>query len=181
MKGVVFTEFLDMVEQRFSADLVDDIIVDAALPHGGAFTAVGTYPFSEMVALVTALSRRSGLAPEVLIHAFGQYLFGRFYVLYPHFITASPDTMHLVAHIEQVIHIEVRKLYPDAELPAFVVESHSATQLCVVYQSPRCLWQLAVGLIDGALAHYGESGQITVRQELLHSDGSRVRFILERQ
>ena len=26
MKGIVFTEFLEMVEEKFSADMVDDII-----------------------------------------------------------------------------------------------------------------------------------------------------------
>jgi len=78
MKGVVFTEFMDMVEQQFSVDMLDDIIEDAQLPSDGAYTAVGTYPHSEMVALVSALSARSGVAVTVLLRAFGEYLFGRF-------------------------------------------------------------------------------------------------------
>ena len=36
MKGVVFTEFLDMVEEKFSAEMVDDIIAAADLPHAAA-------------------------------------------------------------------------------------------------------------------------------------------------
>ena len=44
MKGIVFTEFLEMVEDKFSADMVDDIIDDCDLASGGAYTAVGTYP-----------------------------------------------------------------------------------------------------------------------------------------
>lgn len=43
MKGIVFTEFVDMVEAQFSADMVDDILDDAAPASGGAYTAVGTY------------------------------------------------------------------------------------------------------------------------------------------
>ena len=90
MKGVVFTEFLDMVEQRFSPDMVDDIIEDANLPSGGAYTAVGTYPHDEMVALVVALSARSGAAVPDLLRAFGEYLFGRFVQGYPgHFSAAT--------------------------------------------------------------------------------------------
>jgi hypothetical protein len=180
MKGVVFTEFLGMVEQQFSADMVDDIIDDADLPHGGAYTAVGTYPFPEMVALIVPLSRRSGIEVPVLIHAFGQYLFDRFFVLYPAFINACDSTMQLVSHIEHVIHTEVRKLYPDAELPTFEVESHTAQRLSVVYQSPRCLADLAVGLIEGAMRHYGEQDALTLQREALNEDGSRVRFILEK-
>lgn len=180
MKGVVFTEFLGLVEQKFSADMVDDIIDDADLPHGGAYTAVGTYPFPEMVALIVALSKRTGLAVPVLIHAFGQYLFGRFFVLYPAFINACDSTIELVSHIEQVIHTEVRKLYPDAELPSFEVESHTVQRLSVVYRSPRCLADLAVGLIDGAVAHYGEQGHLQLTREALDAEGTAVRFILEK-
>ena len=180
MKGVVFTEFLGLVEQKFSADMVDDIIDDANLPHGGAYTAVGTYPFPEMVALIVALSKRTGLEVPVLIHAFGQYLFGRFFVLYPAFINACSSTIELVSHIEHVIHTEVRKLYPDAELPSFEVETHTAQRLSVVYRSPRCLADLAVGLIEGAVAHYGEQGQLHLQREALDADGTTVRFILEK-
>lgn len=180
MKGIVFTEFLGMVRQVFSEDMADDIIDDAQLSHGGAYTAVGTYPFSEMVAMLGALSRRSGLDIPSLLHAFGQHLFGRFAVLYPHFITQANDTLALVASIEQVIHSEVRKLYPDAELPSFRVEHYSPQQLRIVYQSPRCLSVLARGLIDGALLHYHESETVQVQQIPLDSDGREVRFILDR-
>lgn len=178
MKGIVFTEFLGMVRQTFSEDMADDIIDDARLPHGGAYTAVGTYPFGEMAAMVTALSRRSGTTTPALLHAFGQYLFGRFAMLYPAFIDQANGTIALVASIEHVIHSEVRKLYPDAELPAFQVEHHHSHHLSIVYHSPRCLSALAHGLIDGALAHYGESGRITVQQEWLDQHGSQVRFML---
>jgi predicted homoserine dehydrogenase-like protein len=60
MKGIVFTEFLDMVETTISADAVDDVIEAAGVPSGGAYTAVGTYDHKEMVSLVGALSEVSG-------------------------------------------------------------------------------------------------------------------------
>lgn len=40
MKGIVFTEFLEMVESHHSADMVDDIIDAARLVSGGIYTAV---------------------------------------------------------------------------------------------------------------------------------------------
>jgi len=132
------------------------------------------------VSLIVALSKRSGIEAPALIHAFGQYLFGRFFVLYPAFINACDSTLQLVSHIEQVIHTEVRKLYPDAELPSFEVESHTAQRLSVVYRSPRCLADLAVGLIDGAIVHYGEQGRVSLQRESVAADGTAVRFVLEK-
>jgi len=46
MKGIIFTEFLEMVEDRFSPEIADRIIEAADLPSGGAYTAIGTYDAS---------------------------------------------------------------------------------------------------------------------------------------
>jgi len=43
MKGMVFTEFMDMVEEVLSADILEDIIEKSELPNDGAYTALGTY------------------------------------------------------------------------------------------------------------------------------------------
>ena len=42
MLGIVFTEFIEMVEETFGADMADDIIDDADIESAGAFTSVGT-------------------------------------------------------------------------------------------------------------------------------------------
>lgn len=179
MKGVVFTEFLDMVEQRFSADMVDDIIDQASLPGGGAYTAVGTYPHSEMVALVVALSDKSGTPVPTLLKAFGEYLFGRFVLAYPAFFQGVTDVFGFLSGIEDIIHAEVRKLYPDAELPRFDVEAHDAKRLVLRYSSGRHFEDLAEGLIRGCCQHFGEA--ITLQRETLDTgDARQERFTLTR-
>lgn len=179
MKGIVFTEFLEMVEQRFSADLADDIIEAANLPSGGVYTAVGTYPHQEIVALVQALSARSGIAIPELLRGFGQHLFGRFVVAYPGFFSASHDALSFLAGIEDIIHAEVRKLYPDAELPQFEVESHTPRQLVLRYRSGRHFEDLAEGLIEGCITHFGED--ITVERAQVDAGADRSeRFTLTR-
>ena len=180
MKGVVFTEFMDMVEQRFSSDMLDDIIGDAQLPSGGAYTSVGTYPHGEMVALVSALSARSGAAVPDLLRAFGEYLFGRFVKGYPAFFIGQNDAFTFLAGIEDVIHAEVRKLYPDAELPRFEVEHHDERRLAIVYSSGRHFEDLAEGLIAGCVAHFGRPA--TLRRETIdEGEQRRERFLLERR
>ena len=53
MKGLVFTEFLEMVESKFGLEVVDNIIEHSELPSGGVYTSVGTYDFNEMLSLIT--------------------------------------------------------------------------------------------------------------------------------
>ena len=178
MKGVVFTEFLEMVEQRFSPDMVDDVIDDARLPHGGVYTAVGTYPHGEIVAMVVALSQRAGLPVPDLIRAFGEHLFGRFVQAYPAFFTGVKDAFGFLSGIEDIIHAEVRKLYPDAELPRFIVEYHDSDRLVLLYQSPRHFEDLAEGLMHGCVTHFKEPIRITRDTTTAAHDAQR--FVLTR-
>ncbi len=180
MKGVVFTEFLDMVEENFSADMADDIIEMSNLSSGGSYTAVGTYPHEELVSMVVALSKQSGIETGTLIRSFGQHLFGRFYQRYPNFFVNVPTAFDFLSGIEDVIHAEVLKLYPDAQLPRFSVSHRTEKELVLVYHSARHFGDLAEGLMQGCVAHFQESIQIT-RQDLKSDDGNaNIAFTLQK-
>ncbi len=177
MKGIVFTEFLDMVETTISADAVDDVIEAARIPSGGAYTAVGTYDHKEMVSLVGALSEYSGQPMPDLLHQFGRHLFGRFVALYPVFFEGVEDALEFLARVEGVIHEEVLKLYPDAELPRFEARWTGPGALTLVYRSPRHMGDLAHGLIEGCVAHFGDP--VSIRRQRL-PDGAE-EFLLARR
>jgi hypothetical protein len=181
MKGIVFTEFLEMVGQSHGDDLVDSLIDDAQLPHGGAYTSVGTYPHSEMVALVTSLSQRTGLTLNQLLEAFGRHLFGRFYVHFPHFMDSTPDALAFLMGIETVVHTEVRKLYPDAQLPRFETYRASPTQVDMKYESAHDFSHLALGLIKGCAQHYGNELEIQMGEPTRVLDAVRVDFKVVRR
>jgi hypothetical protein len=179
MKGVVFTEFLEMVEQQYSPALADDLVDSSDLPSGGAYTAVGTYAPAEMTTLVQALADRTGASVPELLEGYGQYLFGRFTVLYPAFFDGPTDALAFVATIQPVVHAEVRKLYPDAELPEFEITWLSDNELVMTYRSPRRLGDLAMGLLRGAVQHFGQP--VDLVRENAGGDGATVRFTLTRQ
>lgn len=164
MKGVVFTEFMEFVEATHGADMVDDIIEDAALPHGGAYTAVGTYPFQEMQRLVVALCTRGKASAGDLLKAFGSHLCSRFVVKFPEFFTASDNLFDFLESVDRHIHVEVHKLYADAELPKFTTSSRDDQHLGIDYASCRPLEALAEGMIQAAAAHYGEPVTISLRR-----------------
>jgi len=176
MKGVVFTEFLELVENNFGLDIADRIIDQAELSTGGAYTSVGTYDHSELVQLVVGLSAETNTPPATLVRAFGEYLFGRFAIGYPQFFTGITSTFDFLESIEDVIHVEVRKLYPDAELPTFAYQ-RTADQLVMTYRSKRAFADLAEGLIHACTQHFGEPIDIE-RENLDAADGTAARFTL---
>lgn len=177
MKGVVFTEFLTMVEERFSLATVDHIIEAAQLPSEGIYTSVGTYPVDEMVKLLQQLSMHTGTSIPALLRAFGRYLHSRFEAGYPAFFAAHRSTLDFLAAVEGHIHVEVRKLYSDAELPRFFCERVDPHTLKMTYRSPRGLAALAEGLIEGCAAHYRESVQVH-REDLSEGQGTHVVFTI---
>jgi Haem-NO-binding len=176
MKGMIFTELLEMIEDQFSSELADRVIEACELPSGGAYTAVGTYDYHEMVQLVTQLSQETGIAVADLLQSFGQHLFGRFVATYPHFFADMHSAFAFLESIERYIHVEVRKLYPNAELPHFTCTAQLG-QLTMVYQSPRAFADLAEGLIRGCAAHFGEQIELQ-RDDLSGGQGTCVRFVL---
>ena len=72
MKGMIFTEFLDMVGDRFGLAVKDRVINAAGGAHDGAYTAVGNYDHREMVAMAQELSAATQLPLRDLLIAFGR-------------------------------------------------------------------------------------------------------------
>jgi hypothetical protein len=179
MKGVVFTEFLDFVAERFGDDTVDDIIDASQLPSGGAYTAVGTYSHAEMVQLCGALAEHTGTPAPDLVRGFGTHLSGSFASGYPDFFSrAGGNFFDFLESIEAHIHVEVRKLYPDAELPSFTVEERTPTRLVMVYRSPRRMGDLAEGLIIGSAQKFGVEARVQTAT-VDGSDGCATRFVID--
>ncbi|MDD5298255.1 MAG: heme NO-binding domain-containing protein [Rhodocyclaceae bacterium] len=178
MKGIVFTEFIEMVEQKFSPETADRILDECDLASGGAYTAVGTYDHREIVSMVLKLSEISGLPVPALIKAFGYHLFERFVLLYPSFFAGISSAMDFLSRIEDIIHAEVKKLYPDAELPRFDVARENEDTLVLTYHSERHLGDLAEGLIESCIHHFG--APLTLLREDLEQPGQPIRFTIRR-
>lgn len=178
MKGIVFVEFSQMVCQNFSEEMMDDLLDHCDLASGGAYTTVGTYDHEELVALVSELSNRTQMPVPDLIQAFGAYLFERFLILYP-YIKVETTCFDFLASIENTIHVEVKKLYPNAQLPHFEIERPDEKTLIMVYRSDRHFGDLAEGLIKQCILHYEEN--IDYTREDLESPEKPIRFTLHRK
>ncbi len=176
MKGIVFTEFLEMVEQEFGDEVVDHIIESSDLESDGAYTAIGTYHHSEIVQLLMNLSDHVKADPQKLLKAFGRYIFDTFLKSYPVFFTSVDNAFDLLESIDNHIHVEVKKLYPDADLPKFETES-SDGKMVMTYTSERKMSSLAEGLIEKTMEHY-EEGEYQMTKEILSEDGAEVRFTI---
>ena len=180
MKGIVFTEFIEMVEDVFSPEIADQIINEAELDSDGAYTAVGTYDHNEILAMLTHLSELTSIPVGDLVQAFGKHLLKRFTELYPIFFNDVDDTFTFLDTIENHVHIEVLKLYPDAELPSFTIDHVDDKTLIMLYKSSRPFAMLAQGLIKGAAEYFNEKILIEM-VDLSNGEGNCARFELKKE
>ncbi len=180
MKGMVFTAFLEMVEEKFSLQIADSIIEASKVPSGGAYTSLGTYSHEEIISLVIQLAQQTGIPVTDLVRTFGEYMFGQLAASHPQFIDRNKGALDFLNNVDKYIHVEVRKLYPDAELPAFSYEAPAPNVLVMTYRSSRPFADLAEGLIIGSIKYFDEN--ITVeRNDLDNQDGTSSQFTLTKQ
>ena len=164
MKGMVFTELFELVEEKFGYDLLDDVIDESNLTNDGAYTAVGNYEFDELLRFVVNLSKRTNVAIPDLLELYGEYLFPKLIKFLPQFDTDT-NIIDFIASVETHIHVEVKKLYPDAELPTFEIISKDDKSISFYYVSKRGLHDLAKGMLKGASAHFNSPVDIDVKSD----------------
>lgn len=176
MKGIVFTEFLEMVEQKFGIETLDQIIQNSDLPSQGIYTSVGTYDFYEMLSLIGSLSQVVNIPVPDLVHAYGLYFFQYLEKSYPKIFESYPNAHEFLASVESHIHVQVRKIYPDAELPHFDIVNKEKGYMEMIYTSDRALYQFALALMQKAFDHYQQ--EVKIEFKLLDDLGKQVQFNL---
>lgn len=163
MKGIVFTELFDMVEGLFGPDMIDDVLDDCELESGGAYTTVGTYHHTELIQIVSALSKHTDIPFKDLVQKYGHHLFFRFHELMPTFFEEPKSAFDFLESVHDYIHVEVKKLYPDAALPHFETHRENDNELTMIYKSRCPFADFAHGLMTGCISFYEED--ITIESE----------------
>ena len=178
MKGIVFTEFLDLVEYKFGLKMVDKIISQSKLDSEGIYTAIGTYSFSEMLQLLANLSNNTGISKDELLLVYAEHFFSVIEKSYPGLLATYNDPIEMLASIEGHIHVEVQKIYPDAELPTFVIEEKTKNSIIMIYKSSRAMHHIGLGLMNKTFEHFNSTASIVL--EKIKDDGTEVRFIINK-
>lgn len=178
MKGLIFNELLDFVERHAGSTMLEEVLEEADLASGGAYTTVGHYPHEEAVSIVLKVAERLGASAPELMRQFGRELFPSFVMNYPQFFAGISDSRSFLRGIQTHIHDEVKKLYPDANPPVVEVEEEGDC-LTLAYRSHRPMSMVALGLIEGCIDHFGERLVVRSVPETLRYD-SHARFMIER-
>lgn len=158
MKGIIFNLLEEVVTQEFGEARWDALLSTAGV--SGSYTSLGSYDDAELFKLVGAASGALGKPPADIVRWFGARAIPLLAIKYPGFFAKHQSTRPFLLTLNDIIHPEVRKLYPGADVPDFDFDTSSPTTLVMEYRSKRKLCALAEGLIEGAAAHFKETPTI---------------------
>jgi len=82
----------------------------------------------------------------------------------------------MLTQIDNHIHVEVQKLYPDAELPKFTY-TRSDQQLQLDYVSPRPLAAVAQALVGACIKYFGK--QETLVSSTIAKNQKSASFVIQ--
>ncbi|MFI0471873.1 heme NO-binding domain-containing protein [Halomonas sp. HMF6819] len=174
MKGVIFVELINFMDETFGSDFTEQVIEEANLPNQAAFTAVGFYPSEYAGQLVTAASRLADANATEVCEAFGRFLFQRFEIRFPDLMGRYGSTREMLDHVQSHIHEEVKIIYPGANPPS-VTTRECEEGFEVLYRSHRAFAHIAFGLVQQCIIFYGEACEVSWRDS---SHPGEARFLI---
>lgn len=174
MKGIIFSEFLELVEDSFGLEVCQQML--DANNDEGSYTSVGTYDHKDLVKLIISLSKLTGISIEDLQQVYGKSIFLTLFKSMPGLEGHSSNTFEFIKQVENYIHLEVKKLYAEASPPQFTFISSTESEMVMDYISARCFSHVCFGLIQGCAEYFKE--QIEIQMDPIQEDGSQVRFTL---
>ncbi|MEO0974538.1 MAG: heme NO-binding domain-containing protein [Pseudomonadota bacterium] len=156
MRGLLFTEFMDFLEQRFDDVTVDKALEEANPASRGAYTTVDNYPAAELYRILACVASAQLVDADTLLVEYGRHLFKVFLRDHAAYFATIDGTITLMERVQDHIHVEVKKLHPDAKPPRFEVTGDQDTGWTVHYYSHRPLHAVAHGLMQAARTHFSE-------------------------
>ena len=174
MKGIIFNLLEDVVSNHLDPDVWDDVVESADVT--GVYSAIGSYEDAEFVSLLSKLPPAAGTTTSRRLRWFGRHAMPVLAERYSVFFEPHTTMTTFLPMLNDVIHPEVRKLYPGADVPVFELDHLAPDVVALTYRSHRGLCALAEGFVIGAAGVFGEVA--TVSQDRCSLDGAESCLIV---
>jgi len=167
--GIVFSELQKFVVSRHAHAGWKAVTEKAGLAHK-VYLAAGQYPDSDIVSLVTAASAITGQEPFKIVEAFGEFIAPSLLKMYGHLLKPNWKSLDIIEHTEGTVHTVVRTSDKNALPPKLLTRRTGPDTVILVYDSPRKMCALAIGIGRGLARHFKETLSIDQTQ-CMHKGG----------
>lgn len=157
MKGIVFNILEALIVEKFGDETMEEIYSKVQFSGDGLpFISPVTYPDSDLYAILTFLVKKTSIPIDDLIFEFGKFMFPVFFEKYPVFFENINSPVEFLKTVNDIIHVEVKKLFEKAAPPVVEVDQLSENQIILHYYSERKLCRLLEGLLEAMALHFNQ-------------------------
>lgn len=160
MHGIILSELKRFVESRQGAPAWSRLLKKAGVPDA-RYLANETYPDQEVVAIVGAASKMSGIEPQAILEDFGEFIAPNLLEIYSALIRPEWRTLDVILNTERNVHTVVRIKSQGAAPPELKCVRKGPDEVVLTYDSPRKMCAVAKGIARGLARHFNETIQIS--------------------
>ncbi|WP_372751431.1 heme NO-binding domain-containing protein [Labilibaculum sp.] len=178
MKGIFFTELLEMTEKEYGIDITEKIIAELGVGNNGVYEATYDYPYTQFVEMCDILSNEVKNSVSDLVKNFGEYLFSRLVILFRPDFAGNTDVFEFLGQIDDFIHHSIQERFTKVEIPRFKAIQINDSTFQISCQSEEVLIDLAIGLFMGCQRFFNE--ELTLKTEFISKRSKLVCFTLSK-
>lgn len=179
MHGVIFAELRNYAETKHGNGTWDALLAKASL-KGKTYLPVQAYPDADAVALVVAASALTGLPVATVLEDFGEFIVPDLVKMFGHLLKPEWRTIDVIDHTERTVHAVVRVQNPGASPPQLQTVRRDKNEVTLIYNSPRKMCALAVGIGRGLAKHFREKVEIT-QTTCMHKGASQCEIVFRKK
>lgn len=176
MHGILYKALKDLVVDRYGRDVWSEVQSEAGV-GSKLYLPVNTYEDEELIDLVEATATVADQETPAVLEAFGESVAVQLLDTYGNLVDADWTAIDLVEHTEEHIHTVLRAHNPELTPPELECRRDGTDRVTVRYRSERELCRVAMGIVHGVAAHYGEAVSISERQ-CMHSGDPYCEFVV---
>ena len=176
MKGEIFNLLEGFIISLVGEEKFEEIY-RVCLPNletKQAYVGPESYPDKDFFQIVKRAVSVLGVEKEAAIKSFGKYCFPRLFAKIPESQRKYSNLKEFLLTINDVIHVEVKKLSPNATPPEFTYIDAGPNELVMVYKSKRKLYDFVEGMIESAAEYFLTT--VFIRRETVEGSEESCKF-----
>lgn len=154
MKGHIFNLLEDFISEIAGDEKLYAILDQCSFDTSKSFVRTENYPDEMLLELVDHAVATLGITVAQAHFAFGEWLYPKLSKLVPASMTDFSHPAPVLIRLDDIHKVELKKLYPDATPPTFSYISIDNQHAHLVYHSPRRMFDLVAGVLQGMAKHY---------------------------
>ena len=161
MHGMIHTGLRKFVLETHGEAAWEAVLEEAGLP-GKQYLGLENYSDEETVSIVMAASKLTETPAEEILVAFGKFIAPNLMRMYSALIDPAWKTFDFLLNIESTMHAAVRTRAPGSNPPVLQFKKIGDNKLQLLYDSPRRMTPVAIGIMQGVAEYFDEKVEIQI-------------------